>query len=232
MIAAVKAIFLALGIGLTSVLSGLGEENSAQRLERAQVGMAGPSWPKKPDDRLSPLSGKMKDTVEISPRFYGKEKEFRAQAAAGWQKEAALGKKNSWEGVAGRGWEEARWNQIREWSGDAANSGKFRPSRELASEQTLAHRELEPRTAPDWSSRPAGLGMGREGSLHTYTGRLTRVRQQVWQEEEKTPDLGPGRQEKFKPSEVEKMLSRPVGEFRGAAREQSATAVPLAAADN
>ena len=225
-----NAFFLVLGWAL--VLPAMGEENSAQRLEKAQAGMAGPSWPKRPDDRLSPLSGKMKDTAEISPRFYGKEKEFRAPAATGWQKEATLGLKNPWEAATGRGWEETRWNQNREWLGDAGSSEKFRLSRELASERTVAHRELELRTAPDWSSRPARMGRGREGSLPMYAGRLTRVRQQVWQDEEKTRDLGPGKQEKFKPSEVEKMLSRPLGEVQGAAREQSVTAIPLAAADN
>lgn len=221
---------LVLGAALS--FSVQGEESGARRLEQAQAGMAGASWPRKPDDRLSPLSGKMKDTAEISPRFYGKEKEFRAKSASGWQKEAGLVSKNPWQGPAGQGWEEARWNQNRAWSGDRGTDETFHPSRELAKEQALAHRELEPAPAPDWSTRSARLGMGREGSLPMYAGRLTRVRQQVWQGEEKIRDLGAGRQEKFSPSEVEKMLSRPVGELRGAAREQPAVATPLAAADN
>ena len=88
-----KGIFLTLGIGLVTVLPGLGENNSAQRLGDAQRGMAEASWPRKPDDRLSPLSGKMKDSQEISVRYYGKEKEFRGHSAEGWLKEASFGKK-------------------------------------------------------------------------------------------------------------------------------------------
>ena len=232
MIALVKTIFLALGIGLTSVLSGLGEENSAHRVENAQQGMAEGSWPRKPDDRLSPLSGKMKDSREISVRYYGKEKEFRGKSAGGWMKEASLGRKAEWEGAAGRKWEEERWGQDRDWASGQGQNEKFEPSRELAKEQTLKYREVEREPAADWSSRSARLGAGREGGLRMYEGRLTRVREQVWRESEGARDLGPGRQEKFSPAEVEKMLSRPVGELRGAAKEQSPEAFPLAAADN
>ena len=107
----VKTIFLALGIGLTSVLSGLGEENSAQRLENAQQGMAEGSWPRKPDNRLSPLSGKMKESQVISMRYYGQEKEFRAKSADEWMKEAAWGREVSWKGASARRWEESRWEQ-------------------------------------------------------------------------------------------------------------------------
>ena len=96
----------------------------------------------------------------------------------------------------------------------------------------MTMREMERETAHGWSSRTARTGGGREGSLQMYEGRLTRVRQQVWQESEEARVLGPGRQEKFSPAEVEKMLSRPVGELRGAAKEQSPEAFPLAAADN
>jgi len=211
----VKGIFLAFGIGLVTVLPGLGEENSAQRLGDAQRGMAEGSWPRKPDNRLSPLSGKMKDSQEISVRYYGKEKEFRAKAAEGWGKEASFGQKANWEGASGRRWEEARWGQDRDWAAGRGESEKFQPQRELASERTVTMREMERETAQGWSSRAARMGGGREGSLRMYEGRLTRVRQQVWQESEEARDLGAGRQEKFSPAEVEKMLSQPVGELRG-----------------
>jgi len=232
MIAAVKAIFLALGIGLTSVLSGLGEENSAQRLEDAQQGMAEGSWPRKPDERLSPLSGKMKDSQEISVRYYGKEKEFRSQSAEGWMKGASLRQKANWEGASGRKWEAARWGQDRDWPLDRGESEKFQPQMELASERTMIMREMGQETAPGWSSRTAQIGGGREGSLRMYEGRLTRVRQQVWRESKEARDLGEGRQEKFSPAEVEKMLLQPAAELREATREQSAKASPLAAAGN
>ena len=232
MIALVKTIFLALGIGLTSVLSGLGEENSAHRVENAQQGMAEGSWPRKPDDRLSPLSGKMKDSREISVRYYGKEKEFRGKSAGGWMKEASLGRKAEWEGAAGRKWEEERWGQDRDWAAGRGESEKFQPQKELASERTLTMREMERETAEGWSSRSSRLGGGREGALRMYEGRLTRVREQVWREEENPRDLGPGRQEKFSPQEVEKMLAQPLGEAGRAARGEPPAASPPAVADN
>ena len=215
MITWVKAIFAALAIGLGSGLPGLGEENSAQRLGNAQSGMAEASWPRKPDNRLSPLSGKMKDSQEISVRYYGKEKEFRGQSAEGWQKEAVFGKKANWEGASGRRWEEARWEQDRDWVADRGESKRFQPQKELASERTVKMPEMERETAPGWSSRAARMGGNREESLRMYEGRLTRVRQQVWQESEETRDLGAGRQEEFSPAEVEKMLSQPAGQPRG-----------------
>lgn len=227
-----KAKIFLMGLGCVLVCGVTGEENSAQRLENAQRGMAEPSWPRKPDDRLSPLSGKMKDSREISVRYYGEEKEFRGKSAEGWRKEAPFGSKAIWEETSGRKWEEARWGQERDWAASRGENEKFQPQKELAAERTVTMREMERKTAQGWSSRAARVGGGREGSLRMYEGRLTRVRQQVWQESQEVRDLGPGRQEKFSPQEVERMLSQPVGELRGAAREQSPTASPLAAADN
>ena len=220
------------GVGAALALTAVGEENSAQRLENAQQGMASGSWPRKPDDRLSPLSGKMKDSREISMRYYGQEKEFRAKPADEWMKEAAWGREVSWKGTSGRRWEEARWEQGRDRVSGQVQNERFQPGRELAKEQMLTYREVEQKSATDWASRSARLGSGRDGSLRMYDGRLTRVREQVWEEQPKERELGPGRQEKFSPQEVERMLADPLGQVRGAAREQSPEAFPLAAADN
>ena len=103
-----KAKVFLMGLGCVLVSAVTAEENSAQRLESAQRGMAEPSWPRKPDDRLSPLSGKMKENREISVRYYGQEKEFRGKSAEGWLKEASFGQKANWEGASGRKWEEER----------------------------------------------------------------------------------------------------------------------------
>lgn len=207
------------------------DESSVQRLENVQKGMAEASWPRKPDNRMSPLSGKMKDIAEISPKFYGQDKEFRGKEAGEWQKEANLGARKNWESPAGKGWEEARWNQGRNWAGADRADEKFRFSQEIASEKTTIYRELEKEPAADWSSRSASLGARADGSLRMYEGRLVRVREQVWREEQSARDLGPGRQEKFSPEEVEKMLSQPAGPTRGATA-QSPAASPLAAAGN
>lgn len=189
------------------------------------------SWPRKPDSRMSALSGKMKEISEISPRFYGQDKEFRGKEAGEWQKEAKLGSRGNWESPAARGWEGVRWNQSRDWSGVDPSDEKFQPQQGLASEKTKAYRELEKESAPDWSSRPASLGARTDGSLRMYEGRLTRIREQVSREEQNPRDLGPGRQEKFSPEEVEKMLSQPAAEGQGV-KGRSPTASPPAAAGN
>jgi len=197
------------------------EENSAQRMEKAQKGMAGGSWPRKPDSRLSPLSGKMKDVSEISPRFYGQEKEFKTKSWGDSQKEVNQAATSDWGASSSRRWEEARWNQTGEWSGRENKNAKFQPSAESGSPRLLSHRELSPASAPDWSSRSSSLAGQSDRGLRMYEGRLTRVRDQVWREEINARDLGPGRQEKFSPEEVEKMLSEPAGGIRGAATGQS-----------
>jgi hypothetical protein len=227
----VKAHLLALGLGLAAAIS-VGQETSSQRLENAQRGMAGASWPKKPDNRLSPLSGKMKETSEISPRFYGSGKEFQAPRLDHVQKQAAHGQKPAWEGGAARGWEQVRWQQVDSSSFGAKRSERFEPSAAVQDQRSWQFEEVARKDAPDWSSRVTRTVQKSDGTLRMYEGRLTRVREQVWREEENQRDLGPGRQEKFRPEEVEKMLSQPVGEFRGAATERSPAASPLAAADN
>ena len=132
-----------MGLGATLALTAWAEDNSAQRLENVQQEMAEASWPRKPDNRSSPLSGKMKESREISVRYYGKEKEFRGQSAEGWLKEASFGKKANWEGASGRKWEEARWGQDRGWAAGRGQSEKFQPQKELASERTVTMREME-----------------------------------------------------------------------------------------
>jgi len=208
------------------------EENSAQRLENAQKGMAEGSWPRKPDNRLSPLSGKMKDMTEISPRFYGQEKEFRTRSWGDAERETGSSSAYGWQVPNGRKWEEARWNQEGKWAGHENHNAKFQPSVDSGDSRVLSYRELSRDSAPEWSSRSSSIAGGTDGSLRMYEGKLIRVREQVVREEKSSRDLGPGRQEKFSPEEVEKMLSEPAGELRGTVTGQSATASLPATAGN
>lgn len=207
------------------------QEEGTTPLEDAREGMAEASWPKKPDQRLSPLSGKIKDISSISPRYYGKGTELSTKTAEGWHKESPLRRKANAVGGAGHNWEEARWSQHRDATIPKTGSDDFPFPAGLASDRTMKTHQVE-RESADWSTRSARLGRGWDGSPLMYQGRLTRVREQVWEESQDTRDLGSGRKEKFTPAEVEKILSQPVGELRGAAREQSPTAFPLATADN
>ena len=212
-------LFLALAVAVWA-----DEENSLQRLENAQKGMAEGSWPRKPDNRLSPLSGKMKDTQVISPRFYGQDKEFRTMAWGDSEKDANQATSQNWQVPSGRRWEEARWNQAGEWAEQESWNGKFQPTSEAGSSRLLAYRELSREAAPDWSARSSTWALSGNGSLRMYEGRLVRVRERVGGEDRELRDLGTGRQEKFSPEEVEKMLAEPVGQLRGAVTEQSAAA--------
>ena len=229
-----KAFLLILGIPAAMAGSGMGGENSAQRLDDAQQGMAEPSWPRKPDGRLSSLSGKMKDTQMISPKAFGQEKEFRARRSGEWNTASRAGAAARWEGGSPRNWEQTLWNQKRDWSNGWKANQDFRLAGELTAARERDEREIkkERAQAPDWSARSSRLAGGGDGSLRRYEGRLTRVRERVLQEERGPRDLGPERQERFRPEEVQKMLSQPVGEFDQQARAQSPSASPLAAADN
>lgn len=232
-----SAFPVGLGLVLAAALGMAEEKNSAQRLERAQQGMVEASWPRKPDDRLSPLSGKMKEIATISPRFYGGSQEISVKTTRDWQKEASLGAKGPWVRGGERGWEEARWNRTKDWAGGTGRHEKFQPAEDPANRPSLVFPELGRKPAPDWSSRGSALAGQTDGSLRRYEGRLTRVRRQVALEEppentEKFRDLGSQRQERFRPDEVEKMLSQPFGEFRGGAKERSPAASPPATADN
>lgn len=232
MILFVKVFSLVSAIGLASVLLGLGEENSAQRLENAQEGIVGSSWPRKPDQRLSSLSGKMKDTGKITPKIFGQDREFRTRQLGEWNQESRLGSAARWEGGSARSWEQTRWNQDRDWSGSGQSNKEFQPAGDLTEASQTGYREIQPGSAPDWSSRSSRLGGATDGSLRRYEGRLTRVREQVRQEEKSVRDLGPDRPEKFQPADVEKILSQPLDKFAPQARERSPSASPLATAGN
>lgn len=223
-------VIMALAAG--SSLIAVAEENSAQRLESAQQGMAESSWPKKPDNRLSSLSGKMRETKKISPKISGHDREFRTQQLGAWNKDSRLGSVARWEGGSPCSWVETRWNQNRDWVGADERSEKFQPAGGPTGAGELSYREVEKAPSPDWSSRSSRLGGSADGSVRRYDGKLTRVRAQVWQEEKNARDLGPERQEKFRPEDVEKILSQPVGEFAPRARERSPSASPLVTAGN
>ena len=222
-------------LGLVTGLSVAEEETSSQRLAKSQEGMAEASWPKKPDNRLSPLSGKMKNVTEISPRFYGEEKEFRTRQLGEWQRESAWKGKTAGDVSVHSRWQDDRWDRNVSWKNAKTQHEAFQLSSQAEPGQILVPRNLPRVPAPDWAARSSVAGIRDQESLRMYEGRLTRVRQQVTAREtdsENERDLGPGRQEQFQPGEVEKMLADPLGEIRGQAKERPSAASPLAAADN
>lgn len=222
-------------LGLVTSLSVAEEETSSQRLAKTQEGMAEGSWPKKPDNRLSPLSGKMKNVTEVSPRFYGEEKEFRTRQLGEWQRESAWKGKTAGDVSAHSRWQDERWGRNVSWKDGKTEHEALQPSARAEPGQILAPRTLPRVSAPDWASRSRVAGIRDSESLRMYEGKLTRVRQQVAVQEtdpENERDLGPDRREQFRPGEVEKMLADPLGQIRGQVKERPSAASPLAAADN
>jgi len=230
-----RLILFGFFLGLAAAGSVAEKETSSQRLAKSQEGVAEASWPRKPDNRISPLSGKMKEVTEISPRFYSEEKEFRVRQLGEWQRESSWKGKEA-EGVSARsGWQDERWDPKASWEDGKMRQDDFQPVARAEPGQILTARNLPRAYAPDWSSRSSRTVLRDQGNLRMYEGRLTRVRQQVSVQErglENERDLGPDRQEQFQPNEVEKMLADPLGEIRGQVKERPSVASPLAAADN
>ena len=223
-----------LALGMAAVCSLDGEENSALRLGKAQQRIAEASWPKRPDDRLSSFSGRTKEIGEISSRSYGQTKEFSAPRLSHREKQASLAQRPAWEGAKGKTSEADVWGGASDspWGGKTHSRFQAEQESSSAGVPSREFRQLERLSAPDWVSRATRVGRREDGSLRLYEGRLTRIRQEVRREEQSVRDLGSGRQERFSPDEVEKILSRAAPESRQAATEQSAGASPLAAADN
>lgn len=199
--------------------SGAGEGNGAQRMDKAQQGMAEPSWPRSPDQRLSPLSGKMKSTLEITPKDFGKSKNFPARQAGHWQKESSLISKPKWPSNQAQGWEHARWNQAGISKDNEKTSAKFPNPQEPLAADRIQVRQIKAESGPEWLDRTSRMTTADRGEPRPYEGRLTRVREQVWRETQDARDLGKGRQERFKPEEVEKILAQPAGKFGDEVRE-------------
>jgi hypothetical protein len=62
---------------LMFLISPLPAQESAIAMNNAQQGLADTSWPKKPGNQISPLSGKMKDVKQIGQKEYATGKEFK-----------------------------------------------------------------------------------------------------------------------------------------------------------
>lgn len=218
---------------LGTAWAAVGQESSAQRLEAAQRDTEEASWPRKPDNRLSPLSGKMKEVNTVSPRLYGSGREFPATKLDTLQQESRLGRRPGWVAPEGAGWDQVRWQGASDTADGKKMNERFQAGAAWEGTRRFTAEELPRKPAPDWASRPSPREVGSDGSLRRYEGRLTRVRQQFLQEDAaKARDLGPGRQERFRPEEVEKMLSEPNALADAALREQPRAASLPAAAGN
>jgi hypothetical protein len=190
------------------------EESSQSRLDALENGGKDAAWPRKPDNRLSNLSGKMKDFREIPNQDYGGSKEFRSEklyedrqassldSMPLWSmSESGYGKKTST--VFSKDSEMNSYDQSHRFDPLASNSKEI----EVREERQLTRQE-----AQGWSSRNSRMGQATDGTMQMYEGRLQRVRQQVNRDPSSSDrDLGEGRREKYSPDEVQKLLKQQPG---------------------
>lgn len=207
--------FFFLFLAFVAATLGLHAQESGQaRLDAAENGSKDVAWPRKPDNRLSNLSGKMKDFREIPNQEYGASKEFRAGSLYEDRQVSSLASIPMWS--------------MTESKFDAKNESSFNRDASMATQDTphrfdpvssrqeevsvREERELSRREAAGWASRSSRKVQSADGRLQMYEGRLTRVRQQVSRDATSTErDLGEGRGEKYSPEEVQKLLQQQPG---------------------
>ena len=202
---------LPLGLFLLTFLnSPLSAQESASAMNNAQQGLADTSWPKKPGNQLSPLSGKMKDVKQIDQKEYATGKEFKNGRLYEDRRESGMASVPMWarssSPVANK---ESSLGTHGTSSWDQTENTRFvqgtRSS--LQGKGNLEQKEFTQKEAPDWSSRTSRTFQGEDGTRQMYQGRLIHVRERLSYDEPKTErDLGEGRKEMFTPSEVKKIL--------------------------
>ena len=196
---------------LMLLISPISAQESGSAINSAQERLADSSWPKKPGNQLSPLSGKMKDVKQIGQKEYANGKEFKSSRLYEERKESSMASVPMWaksssssldskeSSLSSRG--ASRW--------DRSENSRFSQgtSSSLQGKQNLEQKEFTQKEAPDWSFRSSRTFQDGDGTRQMYQGRLTHVRERLSYDEPKTErDLGEGRKEMFTPSEVKKIL--------------------------
>ena len=204
-------ISLSLSLFLVSLsISQLPAQESAREMRNAQEGLADSSWPKKPGNQVSALSGKMKDVKQIDPKGYAVGKDFKSSRVYEDRKESSMASVPMWarsSSVIQNKQSSLSTHGNSPW--DHSENSRF--SQEASSpaqqEGNLEQKEFAHKTTDDWSSRTSRTFQNEDGSRQMYQGRLIRVRERVTQDEPNTGgDLGEGKKEMFSPSEVKKIL--------------------------
>ena len=201
---------------LTFLLSPLSAQESASAMNNAQQGLADTSWPKKPGNQISPLSGKMKDVKQIDQKKYATGKEFKSNRLYEKRKESSMASVPMWAKSSSSSLDNKKSSfsshSASRW--DRSENSRFSQgtSSSLQGKQNLEQKEFAQKEAPDWSSRTSRAFQGEDGTRQMYQGRLIHVRERLSYDEPKTErDLGEGKKEMFTPSEVKKLLEgRPI----------------------
>ena len=203
---------LPLGLFLLILLiSPLPAQESASAMNNAQQGLADTSWPKKPGNQISPLSGKMKDVKQIDQKEYATGKEFKNGRLYEERKESSMASVPMWAKSSSSSLDNKESSVSSRSASRLDQSENFRFSQGTSSsfqgKQNLEQKEFTQKEAPGWSSRTSRTFQGEDGTRQMYQGRLIHVRERLSYDEPKTErDLGEGRKEMFTPSEVKKIL--------------------------
>lgn len=173
-------------------------------------------WPNKPQNKNSLLSGKIKEVPSLSIKMYPQKRHEHILSGESFLEKPSLRFSSvDWEN------KESAWNAKTPWdrSDNAArafnSNNRLQPGIELLAIEEEGTTQDYKQTAklpksPDWGSRRSRLGQSSAGGVHLYEGRLTRVRESFWhQEEYSSRDLGREKRESLTPEEVEAVLQRP-----------------------
>ena len=195
---------------LMLLISPLSAQESANAMNNAQQGLPDTSWPKKPGNQISPLSGKMKNVKQIAQKEYATGKEFKGGRLYEERKESSMASVPMWarSSTAVVNKESSlRYHDALPW--DQSENSRF--SKEVSStlqrKENLEQKEFAHKGTNDWSSRTSRTFQNEDGTRQMYQGRLIRVRERVARDERNTGgNLGEGKKEMFSPSEVKKIL--------------------------
>jgi len=195
---------------LTFLISPLLAQESASAMNNAQQGLADSSWPKKPGNQISPLSGKMKDVKQIDQKEYATSKEFKNGRLYEERKESSVASVPMWvrssSAVANK---ESPLGTHGTSSWDQTENSRFVQGTRSSFQgrENLKQKEFTQKEAPEWSSRASRTFQNEDGTKQMYQGRLIRVRERVAQDDPNIRrDLGEGKKEMYSPSEVKKIL--------------------------
>ena len=195
---------------LIFLISPLPAQESASAMNNAQQGLADTSWPKKPGNQISPLSGKMKDAKQIDQKEYAAGKEFKNDRLYEDRRESSMASAPMWErSSSALANKESSLGTHGTSSWDQTQNTRFVQGRmsSLQSRENLEQKEVAHKDSGDWSSRTSRTFQNEDGTKQMYQGRLIRVRERVAQDDPNMGrNLGEGKKEVFSPSEVKKMF--------------------------
>ena len=195
---------------LMFLISQLSAQESASAMNNAQQGLADTSWPKKPGNQISPLSGKMKDVQQIDQKEYAAGKEFKNGRLYEDRRESGMSSVPMWarssSAVANK---ESPLGTHGNSSWDQSENSRFsqEASSTLQRKGNLEQKDFSHKETDDWSSKTSRTFQNEDGTRQMYQGRLIRVRERVAKDEPNTGrELGEGKKEMYSPSEVRKIL--------------------------